>query len=160
MSTPRDPAGQPAPARGGKPPSAAARYFFMFLFGLVVGVIAVVMLMRTLEARRTWQDNYPEATMQLLQARTAQLAEARQANRCAPTDSLAHLSALRSLGNDLEPAFPDLAGEPRFREAAANYRRVLDAAIAQPPMDCAALGTTMERIGEDGCKACHRDFRG
>src|SRR3546814_19147101 len=63
MSTP--PAASPAkPAK----PSAASRYLFVFLVGLVIGAVALVMILRPGEARQTWQDHYPNATMHLFEA--------------------------------------------------------------------------------------------
>ena len=31
-------------------------------------------------------------------------------------------------------------------------------ALANPPLNCAGVGTTLGRVGEN-CKACHQDFR-
>src|SRR5690606_32226121 len=111
-STPR--MSTPGPEDGPKKPSAAGRYFFMFLLGLALGVVAVVMLLRALEGRKTWQDRYPHAAMHLLSAHMAQLRGKIEANRCNPTDVLPHLQSIRSLGNDFEPAFPGLADDRRF----------------------------------------------
>lgn len=141
------------------PPSAASRYLFLFLLGLVIGAVAVVMLLRALDARKTWQDHYPHATMHLLQARTAQLAATAEANRCAATDTLPHLLALRTLGNDIDYAFPDLREDRRFGQHAGQFRAALDDALASPPLNCAGVKQTAAKIGE-ACKACHQDFRG
>lgn len=156
QATPVDPS-QPRPPR--KAPSAAGRYLFLFLLGLVIGIVAVVMLMRTLESRKTWQDHYPHATMQLMSAHTAQLHQKLEANRCAATDVLPHLQAMRTLGNDLDPAFPDLRDNSRFSGHTGSFRGTLDKALASPPMNCAGLKSTLDDIGRD-CKACHTDFRG
>lgn len=156
MSTTPPPASDAPPAR--KPPSAAARYLFVFLLGLVIGVVSLVMLMRTLEARKTWRDRYPDALMQVLSAQTAQLRENAEANRCSPTDTLPFLHSLRSLGNDFEPAFPDLRDDKRFVSHAAQFRATLDAALASPPLGCEGVQQASGRIGE-ACKACHQDFR-
>jgi hypothetical protein len=147
------------PSAPRKPPSAASRYLFLFLLGLVIGIVAVVMVLRALDARKSWQDHYPEATMHLLQAHTAQLSAAAKANRCAATDTLPHLQALRMLGNDLEPAFADLRQDDRFIGHAGKLRETLDASLSSPPLNCAGVTTALESIGED-CKACHQDFRG
>jgi len=138
---------------------SAARYFFMFLVGLLVGAIGVVMLMRTLEGRKTWEDHWHEAAMHLMQAHTASLKQNMDQSRCSATDTLPHLQALRMVGNDLEPAFPDLRDDKRFVDAASNLRAKLDAALANPPLNCAGVGAAMEEIG-GACKACHQDFRG
>jgi len=156
QATPSDP-NAPRPAR--RAPSAASRYLFVFLLGLVLGVVAVVMLMRTLEERRTWQDRYPTAAMQLMSAHVAQLRQKLDANRCGAMDALPHLEALRTLGNDLDPAFPGLAENTRFSGHTAAFRATLDGARTAPPMNCAGLKATLDAIGKD-CKACHQEFRG
>ena len=139
--------------------SAAARYLVVFGIGLVVGLVLVVVLLRAAEGRKTWQDRYPQALMQLYQAQMAQLSGSLDANRCAPTDTLAHLQTLRALSNDLEPAFPDLRDHRTFTTHAADARRTLDAALASPPMQCEALRATIDAIGET-CGNCHRDMTG
>src|SRR3546814_4594258 len=55
MSTPPE----ASPAKPAKP-SAASRYLFVFLVGLVIGAVALVMILRTVEARKTWQDHRSE----------------------------------------------------------------------------------------------------
>ena len=79
-------------------------------------------------------------------------------NRCNATDTLPHLRALRTTGDDLEAAFPDLADDQRFKDHAAKYRGTLDAALANPPLNCAGVGTALQQVGE-ACKGCHQDFR-
>ncbi|MCR6661710.1 MAG: hypothetical protein NVV60_00840 [Luteimonas sp.] len=139
-------------------PSAAGRYLFLFLLGLVLGIVAVVMLLRALENRKTWRDHYPHASMQLLSAHVAQAREKQDANRCNPTDILPHLQSLRSLGNDFEAAFLDLAQDRRFVEHAGNFRATLDSALSSPPLNCTGVGEALSSIGA-ACKACHQDFR-
>ena len=156
QATPSDPS-KPRPLR--RTASSAGRYLFLFLLGLVVGIVCVVMLLRSLEARKTWQDHYPVATMQLMSAHSAQLRARLDANRCAATDVLPHLQALRILGNDLDPAFSDLRDNTRFAGHTGSFRATLDQALTSPPMNCAGLKSTLEAIGGD-CKACHTDFRG
>ncbi len=150
------PASGTTPVR--KPPSTAGRYLFFFVLGLVLGVVAVVMLLRTLESRKTWQDHYPHAVMHLFSAHSAQLRDTVAANRCSPTDLLPHLKSLRTFGDDLEPAFPDLADDSKYAGHAAKFRATLDAALASPPLNCAGAEETAKGIGE-ACKACHQDFR-
>ncbi|HVI60044.1 MAG TPA: hypothetical protein VM619_14385 [Luteimonas sp.] len=154
MST--TPEASPAKPSG---PSAASRYFFVFLVGLVIGAIAVVMLLRTLEARKTWQDRYPDAVMDLFQAHHAQLKASVEANRCGATDTLPHLQTLRTVANDIEPAFGDLREDARFTKHASTLRATLDETLAAPPLNCAGVDAAARKIGE-ACKACHQDFRG
>lgn len=139
-------------------PSAAGRYFFLFLIGLVIGAIGVVMAMRAWEARKTPQDRWHDAAMTILAVQMARAQGNVEQNRCAATDVIPPLQAMRSLANDLEPAFPDLADDQRFQQHASQFRASLDASLASPPINCAGAGTALKKIGED-CSACHRDFR-
>ena len=139
--------------------SNASRYFFVFLIGLVIGVIGVVMVLRAIEGRKTWEDHFPDAVMHVMDAHSAQLKTAAKANRCGATDVLPHLQTLRYMANDLEPALPGLRDDPRFIERASHFRANLDSALATPPLNCAGVETAIKQI-DDGCKACHQDFRG
>jgi hypothetical protein len=145
---------EPAPALPRK--TQASRYLFLFLIGLVTGVIATVMTLRAIEARR---DHFPDSVMHVQQWHMGQLSANLQQNRCAATDTLPHLRTLRALADDLEPAFPDLRDDARYIKHASDMRARVDAALASPPLNCAGLGATVKTIGE-GCKACHQDFRG
>ncbi len=146
-----------------KPPSPATRlsgnragrYFFMLLLGLVIGVVATVMAMRAIEARR---DHYPGAVMTVMQAHMVALKNNVAGNRCAATDTIPHLNTLRHLANDLEPAFPGLRDEGPFAQHASGMRAAVDAALASPPLNCAGVRAMAANLG-DGCKACHNDYR-
>ena len=135
--------------------SNASRYLFLFLLGLVVGAVATVMAMRALDARK---DHFPDSVMQVQQWHLGQLSSNVTQNRCGATDTLPHLMALRTLSNDIEPAFPNLADDKRFSEHASTMRATLDAALASPPLACAGVGVVATQVG-DACKACHQDFR-
>lgn len=143
---------QPSNARS----SNATKYLFLFLIGLVLGVIATVMAVRAIQARK---DHFPDSVMHVQQWHLGQLKSKVEQNRCAATDILPNLRTLRALADDLEPAFPDLRDDKRFAEHASRMRARLDAALASPPLNCAGVGTTASDIGEV-CKACHQDFRG
>ena len=143
---------QPSNARS----SNATKYLFLFLIGLVLGVIATVMAMRAIQARK---DHFPESVMHVQQWHLGQLKSKVEQNRCAATDILPNLRTLRALADDLEPAFPDLRDDKRFAEHASRMRARLDAALASPPLNCAGVGTTASDSGE-ACKVCHQDFRG
>lgn len=143
----------PTPVR--KPPSAASRYLVLFVIGLVVGLVAAVMLMRAIDARR---DKYPSSVMHVLQAQLGGLRANVEGNRCAATDTLPRLQALRVLSNDFEPAFKGLADDTRFRGHASHMRATLDKALASPPLNCAGVEAVVASIA-DSCKACHQDFR-
>jgi hypothetical protein len=135
--------------------SSAQRYLFLFLIGLAVGIIGTVMAMRALDAR---QDHFPGSVMEVQQWHMGQLKGAMEQNRCAATDTLPHLQALRTMANDIQPAFGDLRDDARFAKHASDLRATLDKTLAAPPLNCAGVGTTLASIGED-CKSCHQDFR-
>ena len=136
-------------------PSAAARYLFVLVTGLVIGAICTVMLLRALQART---DPFPKALMQVMEKQRNELRASAAANRCTANDALPRLQSLRAMANDVETAFPGLRDDQRFATAGSGLRATLDTALAAPPQDCAQLTTAVERISED-CKACHRDFR-
>ena len=135
--------------------SNASRYLFLLLLGLVIGVAATVMAMRALDARK---DHFPESVMYVQQWHLAQLKSNVEQNRCVPIDTLPHLQALRTMVNNIEPAFPGLSDDKRFVEHASKMRAALDSSLASPPLNCAGVGTIANDIGE-ACKACHQDFR-
>jgi hypothetical protein len=68
-----------------KKPSAASRYLFLFLIGLVVGAVCTVMAMRALQAR---QDPFPHAVMHVMAKHSGQLSDKVKQNRCAATDTI------------------------------------------------------------------------
>jgi hypothetical protein len=135
--------------------SNAQRYLFLFLIGLAVGIVGTVMGMRAIDARR---DHFPTSVMQVQNWHMGQLKANTEQNRCAATDTLPHLQALRTMANDIEPAFGDLRDDARFAKHTSKLRATLDNALGSPPLNCAGVGTTLASIGED-CKACHQDFR-
>ncbi|QOW20574.1 cytochrome c [Lysobacter ciconiae] len=141
-----------------KPHGNGAKYIILVLVGLAIGVLATVMLLRALEGRKTWQDHFPGAAMHMMEAHAAQLGGKIKANRCSAPDSQPHIKALRTVSDDLEPAFPGLADDARFAGHAGDLRATLDAALASPAEGCESLAATTKKIGEN-CKACHQDFR-
>jgi hypothetical protein len=149
--------GAPPNGRPASPPSgnAAMRYLFLFVLGLVVGVVGTVMAVRALDARK---DHFPESVMHLFSAHMDMLDANVTGNRCAATDTLPQLQALRTLANDIEPAFGDLRDDSRFAGHASDLRAALDRSLASPPIACAGVQAAMKDIGA-ACKACHRDFR-
>lgn len=135
--------------------SNATRYLFLFLIGLVIGIVATVMAIRAINARK---DHFHGAVMHVQGWHLGQLKSNVEQNRCGATDTLPHLQALRTMANDIEPAFPDLREDQRFMQHASQMRATLDAALASPPLNCQGVGATAGKIGE-ACKACHQDFR-
>lgn len=132
-----------------------SRYLFLFLLGLVIGAVGVVMVLRAWDARK---DHFPEGLMHVQGWHMDKLGKAVEQNRCAATDTLPHLKALRTTSDDLERAFPSLADDQRFSDAASKLRGTLDGALASPPLNCEGVGALAKKIGSN-CKACHQDFR-
>ncbi len=135
--------------------SAFSRYFFVLLLGLVLGAIATVMLLRTLEARK---DHFPGSLMQVQAWHMKQLSEKARENRCAATDTIPHLKALRMTSDDIESAFPDERDDERFVKHASTMRAALDTALSAPPINCEGVNATAAKIGES-CKGCHQEFK-
>ncbi|WP_369981118.1 hypothetical protein [Xanthomonas bundabergensis] len=142
-------ASPPAPA------SRSSRYLFVLLAGVLIGLVATVMAMRALQAR---QDPFPRALMQVMDKQLALLQRNHAQNRCSAAELQARVRTLRLLGNDLDSAFPGLSDDSRFQQHAGALRATLEAAQAAVPASCAALDQLTHRI-DDGCDACHRDFR-
>lgn len=136
-------------------PSAAARYLFLVVLGLVLGAVATVMLLRTLEARK---DHFPDALMQVQSWHMDQLSADLKQNRCNATDILPHLQALRMTSNDIDAAFADLRDDKRFGLASADMRETMDRIISNPPLTCEGLTAATTDIGRS-CKGCHQDFK-
>ncbi|CAA9315798.1 MAG: hypothetical protein AVDCRST_MAG71-994 [uncultured Lysobacter sp.] len=132
-----------------------SRYLFLFLLGLTIGIVATVMAVRALHARK---DHFPESVMYVQQWHMGQLRTNLEQNRCAATDTVPHLRTLRALADDLEPAFPDLRDDQRYVQHASNMRAAVDGTLASPPMSCQALGAALKSV-DDTCRACHQDFR-
>jgi hypothetical protein len=155
VNTPAD--SNPDAVRPGTRPSGNApmRYLFLFVLGLVVGVVGTVMAMRALDARK---DHFPSSVMHMFDAHMGMLDRNVAQNRCAATDTLPNLQALRTVANDIEPAFGDLRDDTRFAGHASDLRAALDRALASPPLNCIGVQAAMKDIG-GACKACHRDYR-
>ena len=137
-----------APARRGN----GSRYLFMALLGLVIGAVASVMIMRAIEQRK---DPYPEAVMHVMGAHMHALKDSVTQNRCAATDVIPHLQALRTMANDIEPAFKDMHDDEKFGKYASDLRAAVDASLATPPLNCPGVQATAAKLGE-ACENCHK----
>lgn len=141
----------PVPAKK----SNASRYLFLFLLGLVVGVIASVM---ALNYWNKGKDHFPESVMFVMAKHKGMLGKTIEQNRCAATDTVPHIRTLRAMANDLETAFPDLAENQRFSAHTSKYRADLDAMLTTPPTDCPSAQAAFKTI-DTSCDSCHQDFR-
>lgn len=134
--------------------SNASRYLFLFLLGLVVGVIITVFVLRAI---RALEDPFPDSVMQVMEKQFSLLDDNIKTNRCMTADNLPRLRTLRAVGNDIEIAFPGLAEDTRFKNHASQLRANLDTVIAAGPADCNATRKARAKAVE-ACKACHQDF--
>ncbi|HEV2608322.1 MAG TPA: cytochrome c [Xanthomonadaceae bacterium] len=130
------------------------RYAVLIALGLAIGIIGTVMAMNALNSG----PHLPQSVMALQGFHMHALDTNIKQNHCAVTDNLPHLQTLRALSNDVEPAFLPIENEQDFRQKASNLRASIDAVLAAPPADCAAVGAAMTRIGHE-CKGCHDSFR-
>ena len=130
------------------------RHALLIVLGLVIGIIGTVMAMNALNSGPSWPKNL--MAMQGFHMRS--LNTNIKQNHCAVTDNLPHLQTLRALSNDIEPIFLPVENEQDFRKKASDLRASIDAVIAVPPADCAAVSAATTRIGRE-CKGCHDEFR-
>ncbi|MCC4622264.1 hypothetical protein LL965_20230 [Xanthomonas cassavae CFBP 4642] len=131
--------------------SRAARYAFMLVLGVLIGLVTTVMVARVLQARR---DPVPDSLMQVMAYQLRAL-QPPPGSTCTPEQQQARLRSLRLLADELEPAFANLGEDRRFGEHTEGLRTALDRA---PAADCAAVASLTTPIS-DACDACHRDFR-
>jgi hypothetical protein len=130
------------------------RYALLIVLGLAIGIIGTVMAMNALHSG----PHLTNGLMGMQQFHMKALHANIEQNRCAVTDNLPHLQALRALSNDIEPVFLPIENEKSFRQRASNLRASIDALLAVPPADCASVGAAMTKISHE-CKACHDEFK-
>ena len=130
------------------------RNVILIVLGLAIGVIGTAMAMNALNRG----PHMTKSVMQVMDYHLDGLHATSAANRCAVSDTLPHLQAMRMVANDIEPIFASTITDPKFKQHASDLRARLDALLATPPADCAAVGAAIKRIG-DTCKACHQDFK-
>ncbi|TXD41994.1 hypothetical protein TR80_011945 [Xanthomonas campestris] len=131
--------------------SHAARYGFVFVLGVLIGLVCTVMVARTLQARR---DPVPDSLMQVMDHQLRAL-PGPSSGSCEPARQHARLQTLQLLATDLEPVFGE---DRRFEEHAQALRAAIAAPLHAPNLDCTALTQARAQISE-ACEACHRDFR-
>ena len=130
------------------------RNAILIALGLAIGIIGTAMAMNALNRG----PHMTKSVMQVMDYHLDGLQTTSEANRCAVSDTLPHLQAIRMVSNDIEPVFASRITDPKFKQRASDLRASLDALLAIPPVNCAAVGAAMKRIG-GACKACHQDFR-
>lgn len=135
-------------------PSAARRYLFVLIAGLLLGIVATVMVMRAWQAR---QDPLPGAVMTVMAKQVAVLRQSQAQNRCTPADVVPRLQTLRAVSNDIDAAFAGIKDQEQFQQKASALRAVLNDALANPPSDCQALAELNQSINQT-CEGCHQAY--
>ena len=127
----------------------------MLVLGMFIGVFGTV---TTLGALR--QDTpLTRGIMAVTKHHFGAAREAVDSADCRVEAVQAHLRTMRALQTDLVPAFLPTGGDDTaFKHFSGNYGQALDAALALPASDCAALAPAVSKLGDE-CKMCHRDFR-
>lgn len=127
----------------------------MLLLGMAIGIFGAVTVLGAMQQGTP----LPRGMMAVTGYHFGSLREQVDAGRCDAVDIQRRLRGLEALTVDLESAFLPTGGDDaRFESLAGDYRRAVQAALAAPPQDCAALGATVKNLGAQ-CKACHNEFR-
>jgi len=128
------------------------RYLVLFLLGLAIGAaLSVIAVNRIHEGQA-----YPHGVMAVMRAQMGALNGSIKQNRCTANDLQPRIQTLRSVANDIEPAFGE--DDERFIKHASALRAATDAALATPPGNCQSAAATLDRISET-CAGCHKDFK-
>lgn len=105
------------------------------------------------------QGAYPRGVMAAMQHHYKALQSGLREPQCPPQRSLPSLQRLRTISDEVAPAFIQARQPgPDFEQRHAGLLTALDAAIAAPPADCVALNALTQDIG-DRCDSCHAAFR-
>lgn len=130
------------------------RAVVLILIGLFIGALGAVAAITALKQGTPYHD----AVMTVMGQQMGALRGMREKNTC-PAQEIAHRFALlRSMGEELEPAFLPMGDDAKFIERAKAFRDAVDVAQAKQAASCDALGEAMSGIGGT-CKGCHEDFR-
>ncbi|MEZ5544975.1 MAG: cytochrome c [Lysobacteraceae bacterium] len=130
------------------------RSVVLILIGLFIGALGAVAAITALKQGTPYHD----AVMTVLGQQMGALRGMREKNACPPQEIAHRLTLLRTIGEELEPAFLPVGDDAKFIERAKAFRDAVDAAQAAQATSCDALGAAMSGIGGT-CKGCHDDFR-
>lgn len=129
------------------------------LIGLLLGLFAGATLTLFYANLTRSQGAYPRGVMAGMQHHYDTLRRQLADPRCPPEASVPPLSRLRALSDEVVPAFIEARDPgPDFEQRHRAFVGALDAAIAAPPPDCAALNAVVKDLG-DRCETCHLEFR-
>lgn len=129
------------------------------LIGLLLGLFAGASLTLFYANLTRAQGAYPRGVMAGMQHHYDALRRQLADPRCAPDASRLPLARLRALSDEVVPAFIEARDPgPDFEQRHRAFVAAVDAALAAPPGDCAALNAVIKDLG-DRCEACHLEFR-
>ena len=127
------------------------RYAVCIVLGLLIGAIATVITMNTLDSRR---DHYPDSLMHVMGHELGMASKTAEQPTC--NDNRNALDKLSMLSNDIIIAMPD-DGEPDrvFHQYIKNFQEKVELARQS---DCASRKQAVTDV-KNSCSDCHRDYR-
>lgn len=127
----------------------------MLVVGVLVGALGAV------TAVGAMKKNVPfdKASMTLMRHHFGALKKMPEAKQCDARVVERHLQGLQGIASEFDVFLPTGGDDASFQGHAGKFVTALDAALAAPPADCAALTATITSLG-GACKGCHDEFRG
>jgi len=131
------------------------KYVGLILLGFFIGALAGSWALKALSAG----NEFPKGVMAIKAYHSGQLREHLRNDRCDAATLSPHLDTLAAMARDIEPAFlnPE-ADDATFRHYAEQMRERIAKAYAGLG-ECERAREAISTIS-DGCKACHRDYKG
>lgn len=131
------------------------KYVGLIALGFFIGVLAGAWALKALSAG----NEFPRGVMAIKAHHFGELRENLREGRCDAAALSPHLDTLAAVARDIEPAFL-LPGSTDgiFRQYAEDLRARVAKAYASLG-DCERAREAVSTIS-DGCKACHRDYKG
>jgi hypothetical protein len=127
----------------------------LIVLGFFIGALAGAWALKALTAG----NEFPKGVMAIKAHHSGQLRENLREGRCDAAALSPHLDTLAAVARDIEPAFllPD-SQDGIFRQYAEDMRGRIAKAYDNLG-DCERAREAVSAIS-DGCKACHRDYKG
>ena len=130
------------------------KYVVLLLVGLFVGALGAVAGIGALRQGTPYDD----AVMTVMSQQMGALRGMRERNQCNAGEIERRFALLGAIAAEAEAAFLPIGDDAQFTRLAQDLRDAVQAAQAQQPATCDALGQAMSGIGGT-CKACHDVFR-
>jgi cytochrome c556 len=127
----------------------------MLVVGIAVGALGAVTAVGAMKKDIPIQ----KASMTLMRHHFGALRKMGEGGQCDAVAIQRHLSGMQSLSREFDAFLPTGGDDASFTHHAGEFGSAIDAAVAAPPADCAALASTNQTLGGT-CKGCHDEFRG